>query len=218
MINHGYQYVNIDDCWAVKPGSSNPGCGGEPRDASGKVNANARFPDMRALTDYIHARGLKAGIYTSPGRLICARCSGAYEHEAADAERFAEWGFDFLKYDWCSYGQLVTNRDVAGYQKPYRLMGELLHLQVRDIVFNICNGLGGVWTWGKDMEDGTKAAGLFNRGEYETEVTARWADLGVRGKQTVRDLWRQRDIGDHENEFTAMVARHGVVLLRVRAQ
>lgn len=56
----------IDDCWAVKPGASDGNLAGEPRDAQGKVNANARFPDMKALTDFIHAKGLKAGIYTSP--------------------------------------------------------------------------------------------------------------------------------------------------------
>ncbi len=71
MINHGYMYVNIDDCWAVKPGSMDPMLGGPPRDAAGKVNANRHFPDMRALTDYIHAKGLKAGIYTSPGPTTC---------------------------------------------------------------------------------------------------------------------------------------------------
>ena len=73
MINHGYQYVNIDDCWAVKPGATDPTLGGEPRDARGMVNANQRFPDMKALTDYIHSKGLKAGIYTSPGPTTCAR-------------------------------------------------------------------------------------------------------------------------------------------------
>ena len=68
------------------------------------INANQRFPDMKALTDYIHSKGLKAGIYTSPGPLTCAGYVGAYQHEEQDAQRFAEWGFDFLKYDWCSYG------------------------------------------------------------------------------------------------------------------
>ena len=77
MINHGYQYVNIDDCWSVKPGTPDPTLAGEPRDAQGKVNANPRFPDMKALTDYIHSKGLKAGIYTSPGPLTCAGHVGA---------------------------------------------------------------------------------------------------------------------------------------------
>ncbi len=67
MIDHGYQYVNIDDCWSVRPGSDDPGRRGEPRDADGRINANSYFPDMKAMTDYIHAKGLKAGIYTSPG-------------------------------------------------------------------------------------------------------------------------------------------------------
>ena len=88
MIDHGYAYVNIDDCWAVKPGSP----GQQPRDAQGNVNPNKRFPDMKAMTDYIHAKGLKAGLYTSPGPLTCAGCVGAYQHEEQDARQFARVG------------------------------------------------------------------------------------------------------------------------------
>ncbi len=75
MINHGYQYVNIDDCWAVKPGAADPSVGGEPRDAQGRINANSRFPDMKALTQYIHAKGLKSGIYTARARATRVRIS-----------------------------------------------------------------------------------------------------------------------------------------------
>jgi alpha-galactosidase len=71
--------------------------------------------------------------------------------------------------------------------------------------------------WVKDLEDGSKAVGLFNRGEAETEVSAKWADLDLRGKQIVRDLWRQKDLGTYTGEFKAMVPRHGVVLVRLRA-
>lgn len=150
LINHGYQYVNIDDCWAVKPGSTDPSLGGEPRDAQGKVNANARFPDMKGLTDFIHSKGLKAGIYTSPGPLTCAGHVGAYGHEEPDARRFVEWGFDFLKYDWCSYGDIAKNPSRADLEKPYRLMGDILRRQDRDLVFNLCQyGMGNVWEWGK---------------------------------------------------------------------
>ena len=106
MIDHGYTYVNIDDCWAVKPGAPESELGGAPRDAEGRVNPNSRFPDMKALADYIHARGLKAGIYTSPGPLTCGGHVGAYQHEEQDVQRFVEWGYDFLKYDWCSYGRV----------------------------------------------------------------------------------------------------------------
>jgi alpha-galactosidase len=150
MINHGYQYVNIDDCWAVKPGATDPSLDGAPRDALGKVNANQRFPDMNALTDYIHSRGLKAGIYTSPGPTTCAGHVGAYQHEELDAQRFAEWAFDFLKYAWCSYGGIARNPNRDDLQKPDRLIARLLREQSRDIVFNFCQyGMGNVWEWGK---------------------------------------------------------------------
>jgi alpha-galactosidase len=65
------------------------------------------------------------------------------------------------------------------------------------------------------MEDGSKAVGLFNRGDSETSVTANWSDLGLAGKQEVRDLWRQKDLGEFTGSFTASVPRHGVVLVRV---
>ncbi len=73
MVDHGYQYVNIDDCWSIRPDAKDPSLLGEPRDARGMINSNGRFPDMKALTDYIHAKGLKAGIYTSPGPLHLRR-------------------------------------------------------------------------------------------------------------------------------------------------
>ncbi|HNU27516.1 MAG TPA: NPCBM/NEW2 domain-containing protein, partial [Planctomycetota bacterium] len=113
MINHGYMYINIDDCWMVKPGAPDGPFAGEPRDARGMINSNTRFPDMKALTDYIHSKGLKAGIYTSPGPLTCQGLTGAYRHEELDVRRFVEWGFDFLKYDWCSYGGVAKDRGRA---------------------------------------------------------------------------------------------------------
>ena len=110
MIDHGYMYVNIDDCWSVKPGSTDSTLTGEPRDKNGMINPNKRFPDMKALTDYIHSKGLKAGIYTSPGELTCGGYVAAYGYEEKDVARFVEWGYDFLKYDWCSYSQIRKNR------------------------------------------------------------------------------------------------------------
>jgi alpha-galactosidase len=152
MKDHGYMYVNIDDCWAVKPGDKDPMLGGAARDAQGKVNANKRFPDMKALTDFIHSLGLKAGIYTSPGPTTCAGHEGAYQHEAQDVERFVEWGFDFLKYDWCSYGEIAKNPDLAQLKKPYRLISDQLAKQPRDLVLNLCQyGMGNVWEWGKEV-------------------------------------------------------------------
>jgi alpha-galactosidase len=354
MADAGYQYVNIDDCWMNAKGLSKYQTDskrvGPVRDAAGNIVPNAYFPDMKALTDYVHSKGLKAGTYTSPGESTCAGFGGALGHEAQDAKQFADWGFDFLKYDWCSYGRVAGKKpDLAAMQKPYRLMGDLLKQQNRDIVFNLCQyGMGDVWKWGaevgghcwrtagdlgfelnrifevalknaehrewskpgawndpdyiqigwigaqrggafelakpcpltpseqyafmslwclsaaplfysgdmgrlepftlnvlcnpevievdqdelgqcgrvvplgpktfvmvKDMVDGSKAVGLFNRGQVTTRVKAVWSDLGLQGSQRVRDLWRQQDLGTFEKSFDAAVPRRGGVLIRV---
>jgi alpha-galactosidase len=70
--------------------------------------------------------------------------------------------------------------------------------------------------WAKDMEDGSKAVGLFNRSDREEPVTVKWADLGITGKHVVRDLWRQKDTGSFEGSFTAPVPRHGAVLVKIQ--
>jgi alpha-galactosidase len=353
LADHGYQYVNIDDCWAVRPGAKEPDLQGAERDAEGRVNTNARFPAMKALTDHIHGLGLKAGIYTSPGPKTCAGHVGAWQHEEPDAARFVEWGFDFLKYDWCSYGDIAgKDPSVEAMQKPYRQMSAILKRQPRDVVLNLCQyGMGNVWEWGRevggnswrtagdlgltfegiaaslfrdgfdvyadndlhrfggpgawndpdylligylsnwkgataptpltpneqythvslwslvaaplifsgdvtrldpftlslltndevidvdqdplgrpgrrvwkqgplevwarDLEDGSKAVGLFNRGEGTVDVGATWADLGLSGRQSVRDLWRPKDVGVFEGRYATPVGRHGVVLVKV---
>ena len=152
MADYGYQYVSIDDCWMIKPGSKDPMLMGEPRDAAGAVRTNKHFPDMKALTDYIHGKGLKAGTYTSPGPLTCAGYVGAYEHEEIDAKKIAEWGFDLLKYDWCSYGKIARGKTLEEFQKPYRKMGAILQGLDRDIQLNLCQyGMGDVWKWGGEV-------------------------------------------------------------------
>ncbi len=353
MADVGYQFVNIDDCWMNKEKSKDANHVGPFRDASGNILANKHFPDMKAMTGYIHSKGLRAGIYTSPGPLTCAGFAAAWQHEAADAKQFADWGFDFLKYDWCSYGGVAkkdTDPELVKFKKPYRLMGDLLRQQKRDIVFNLCQyGMGRVWEWGaevgghswrtagdlgfeldrifevalanakhrdfqkpgawndpdylqigfigdahgmgqpkpcpltpteqysfmslwalsaaplffsghmgkldeftinvlcnpevididqdslgqcgrvistgentflmvKQLADGSKAVGLCNAGEFPAEVVAKWTDAGVKGRQTVRDVWRQSDLGSFENEFKAQVPRRGVVLVRLGAK
>jgi alpha-galactosidase len=152
MADFGYSYVSIDDCWMMKPGSTDPTLNGAPRDASGRIRPNLRFPDMPGLTAYIHAKGLKAGIYTGPGPLTCAQYTAAWQHEESDARTFAEWGYDLLKYDWCSYGKLVKPATREDFTKPYVLMGSLLKKQNRDIQFNLCQyGMGEVWKWGGEV-------------------------------------------------------------------
>lgn len=332
LINHGWTYINIDDCWEAG------------RDADGRILSNEKFPDMKALTEYVHGLGLKIGLYSSPGPKTCAGFTASYQFEEKDALRYAEWGFDYLKYDWCSYGDIARNPDLAALQKPYFVMRAALDKAPRDIVYSLCQyGMGDVWKWGaevggncwrttgditdtwgsmagigfkqvghekfagpghwndpdmlvvgyvgwsanvrptrlspneqythislwclldsplligcdmtkldeftlnlltndevlgvnqdplgrqaglvaknagaevwaKDLEDGSKAVGLFNRGQTETTVTAKWSDLGVTGKQVVRDLWRQKDAGSFDDAFSVSVPRHGVVLVKI---
>jgi alpha-galactosidase len=152
MADFGYQYVNVDDCWTTKPGSKVPELSGEPRDQDGAIRPNGHFPDMQALAAYIHGKGLKAGLYSSPGPLACGDYTGSYQHEEIDARTFAAWGYDFLKYDWCSYDNVAPQKlTLADYRKPYDRMGGILRKLDRDMVFNLCQyGMGDVWTWGAD--------------------------------------------------------------------
>jgi len=345
MADSGYQYVNIDDCWMKKRGD-------EPyRDKDGAILPNAKFPGIQGMVDYIHSKGLKAGLYTSPGPWTCAGYVGSYEHEQIDARKFAEWGFDFLKYDWCSYSDVAGGNDLEHMKRPYKKMGDILAALNRDLVHNLCQyGMGEVWTWGaetghcwrttgdlgvvegtllpgfyqiglsnaahyeyggpghwndpdyiligyvgnarsindppiptkltpneqysymsmwclmaaplffsgdmaildeftlgvlcsaevievdqdplgrqakplvqddetlimaKPLEDGSLAVGLFNLAEAPREMAVDWSLLGIQGKQWVRDLWRQKDLGVFDNRFAATIPRHGVVLVRL---
>lgn len=354
MADVGYDYVNIDDCWMNAPEYSDSSRMGPLRDEAGNILCNSHFPDMKSLTGYIHAKGLKAGIYTSPGPLTCGSFAGAWQHEEQDARQFAEWGFDFLKYDWCSYGRIAAATNpgmktfpVEVYKEPYKLMGDILEKQERDIVYNLCQyGMGEVWKWGgevggncwrtagdlgfeldrifevalknsehreyskpgewndpdyiqigwigiargmgepkpvempfnmqyaymslwslmaapliysgdmtkldeftlnvlcnpevievnqdplgesglvikrseeqfimvKNLHDGTKAVGLFNRGKENAEVNVSFAEIDLSGKHPVRDLWRQKDIGRYRDKFTAIVPPQGVIMVRI---
>ncbi len=348
MADVGYQYVNIDDCWMNFVKHKDPKRMGPRRDEQGNILPNAYFPDMAAMTAYIHAKGLKAGLYTSPGAQTCAGCEGAWDKELQDARQFAAWNFDFLKYDWCSYQKKAANASLEEMKKPYIKMGNILKTLDRDIVLNLCQyGMGDVWNWGaevggqcwrtsgdlgmeleryhevavrnaehwqcakpgawndpdylmigyegaasegaeakafplspseqysyfslwclmasplfysgdmtkldeftlnilcnpevididqdplgaqghpvirradeteiwtKPLEDGSVAVGLFNRAEIEQPVKVAWSEIGLKGKQRVRDLWRQKDLGVIDTEYTAPVSRNGVVLVRV---
>jgi len=363
LIDHGWTYINIDDYWQVHRNSRDTTLQGPKRDAEGRILPNPRFPDMKGLVDYVHSKGLKIGIYSSPGPWTCGGCVGSFDYELLDAQQYAEWGFDYLKYDWCSYSPELeyqrgntnwspnavgningTPNDRTKLMLPYKVMQEALLKQPRDIIYSLCQyGAGNVWEWGtevggnswrttgdigdtwggmsgigfgqaghekfagpghfndpdmlvigkvgwgpqlrdtrlspneqythislwcllasplligcdmtqldeftlnlltndevleinqdslgrqaarisqngmlevwaKDLEDGSKAVGLFNRGSIEESVTVNWTDLGLSGEQTVRDLWRQQDLGKYTGQFQAKVGRHGVVLVKI---
>jgi len=362
LMNHGWSFINIDDYWENNHNRKNdPTLQGDFRDAEGNVQPNARFKDMKGLADYIHSKGLKAGLYSSPGPLTCGQCAGSWQHEMQDAKTYADWGFDYLKYDWCSYGKIANDSsqnsvphyfrksktgDSTGAIYPYELMGKALVAQKRDIVFSLCQyGMADVWKWGatvngncwrttgdivdtwkslsnigfnqdkcasysapghyndpdmlivgyvgwgkphptrltpdeqythislwsllsaplllgcdlekldaftlnlisndevldvdqdplaigakrvsskdsldvfvKPLEDGNIAVGLFNRSTKKATITANWQDLGIKGKRTVRDLWRQKDVALSNDKYEAEVAPHGVVLVKMSAK
>ena len=144
LARHGFQYVNIDDTWEL--GRS----GDTGRDAQGNILTNDKFPDMPGLAAYVHSKGLKIGLYSSPGPTTCGGYTASYQHERQDAATYAKWGFDYLKYDWCSYDQVVHgDHSLPTLQKPYDIMGAALAAQPRDIVFSLCQyGMGDVWKWG----------------------------------------------------------------------
>ncbi len=134
MRDAGYIYVNIDDTWEGT------------RDAHGNIRSNEKFPDMKALADYVHSKGLKLGIYSSPGPKTCAGYEGSYQHETQDARTFAAWGIDYLKYDWCSATQVYTPDSQPG---AYAKMGQALLDSGRAILYSLCQyGQVDVGTWG----------------------------------------------------------------------
>lgn len=133
MRDAGYVYLTIDDGWQGT------------RDDAGNLRPNERFPDMKALAGYVHAKGLKFGIYSSPGPRTCGRFEGSYGYEARDAAMFASWGVDFLKYDLCSAGQLFAEADQP---RLFQLMAEHLRATGRPIVYSISQyGRASVQDW-----------------------------------------------------------------------
>ena len=334
LIDYGFRYVNIDDAWEGA------------RDANGEIQTNSKFPDIAALATYVHSKGLCLGIYSSPGPKTCGGYTASYQHEQQDADTYAKWGVDYLKYDWCSYGGIAPpNPTIADYQAPYVLMRQCLDHCSRDIVFSLCQyGMGDVWNWGKkvggnlwrttgdindswgslssiafsqsdhasgagpggwndpdmlvvgklgwgdnihqtgltpneqithitmwsllaaplllgcdltkldpwtkalmtnhdvlDVDqdplgkpatrrfstedgvevwsrplwDGTTAVGFMNRAPQAQKITATWAQLGLAGRQPVRDLWLRKNLGDRSGELSAEVPSHGAKLFRI---
>ena len=144
MKDAGYIYVNIDDTWEGK------------RDADGVMHTNDKFPDMKALADYVHSKGLKIGIYSGPGNKTCGGYAASLGHEEQDAKLYAEWGIDYLKYDECSFTGDVLEKQAPGDKAAqmrlmvaaYSKMGKALQATGRPIVFSLCQyGWDAVWEW-----------------------------------------------------------------------
>lgn len=141
MAKAGYTYIVVDEGWT------------SGRDANGNIVGNGKFPNMKALADYVHSKGLKIGIYSSPGPQSCSgKMGGGYQgslgHEEQDARTFAGWGYDYLKYDWCSAGSVYGNTREE-HQGAYQKMGEALLKTGRPMVYSLCQyGAADVWKWG----------------------------------------------------------------------
>ncbi len=135
MMDAGYEYIVIDDCWQVD------------RDENGEIVVDAeRFPNgMKHVVDYVHSKGLKFGIYSCAGTLTCAKRPGGRGYEFQDARTYARWGVDYLKYDWC-------NTTTQNPQASYSIMRDALYKAGRPVVFSICEwGANKPWEWAKDV-------------------------------------------------------------------
>jgi len=350
LIDHGWTYVNLDDGWERSAREADPLFEGPVRTPDGTMLTNKKFPDMKALGDYIHGKGLKFGIYSGPGPTTCQRLEASWQHELQDFRTFASWGVDYLKYDWCGYTSVLapgeTNQQLPVLKRPYQVARTALDQVARDIIYSLCQyGWGNVWEWGAEkgiegnswrttgditdtwesmngigfqqvghskfaspghwndpdmlvigkvgwgpklrdsrltpneqyvhitlwtllasplllgndltqmddfelnlvtndevlavhqdplgkaadrvskkdelevwsrpLADGSLAVGLFNRDEMDMPVRVSWGELGIRGTQAVRDLWRQKDLGTFDGEFSSVVPRHGTVFVRL---
>ena len=159
----GYEYLVIDDCWALKE-----------RDENGRLVADPqKFPHgMKAVADYVHSKGLKFGMYSCAGYLTCAAYPGSFEYEFIDAKTFAEWGVDFLKYDYCYHSSVIHGKYL------YRRMGLALKNCGRDILFSAC-------TWGAD-----------NTAEWIRETSANmWRSTGdvFDNWETIKSIIEQQE-------------------------
>jgi len=135
MKEAGYRYINIDDCWQGQ------------RDAKGFIQADpVKFPSgIKALADYVHSKGLKLGIYSDVGYQTCGSHVASRDHEAQDAQTYAQWGVDYLKYDWCNHDGLEA-------QAAYTKMRDALYATGRPIVFSLCEwGSNKPWEWAANV-------------------------------------------------------------------
>jgi len=159
----GYIYINIDDCWHGK------------RDSLGFIHPNQeRFPSgMKALSDYVHSKGLKLGIYSCAGSKTCAGYPGSRGHEYQDAITYASWGIDYLKYDWCN----TENLNAIG---AYTTMRDAIYSAGRPIVFSICEwGVSKPWEWGRNIGHLWRTTGDITA-HFDSVVNhGTWSSFGV---------------------------------------
>jgi alpha-galactosidase len=197
----GYQYVNIDDCWH-----------GE-RDARGFITANKeRFPSgMKALADYVHSKGLKIGIYSDAGWKTCGGHPGSRGHEYQDALTYAEWGMDYLKYDWCETNGLKA-------EGAYLTMREALRKAGRPVLFSLCEwGDNQPWTWAKDVGHSWRTTGDIHPCFDCIEDHGTWKSWGVTYILDKQEGLRKYAGPDHWNDMDMLEVGNGMSVNEDRA-
>jgi alpha-galactosidase len=201
MRDAGYQYVVIDDCWQG------------PRDAKGFVTADSqRFPaGIRALADYVHARGLKFGIYSDAGRLTCGGRPGSQGHEYADALTYASWGVDYLKYDWCNTGDRNA-------QEAYAVMADALRVSGRPIVFSMCEwGTAKPWLWAKNVGNLWRTTGDIWDSFATKDKAHDWAHPMLEIVDSNEPLWPHAGPGHWNDPDMLEVGNGGMTTAEYRA-
>jgi alpha-galactosidase len=197
----GYRYVNIDDCWHGD------------RDARGFFTANKeRFPSgMKALADYVHAKGLKLGIYSDAGWKTCGGRPGSRGHEYQDALTYAEWGIDYLKYDWCETNGLKA-------EGAYLTMREALRAAGRPVLFSLCEwGDNQPWLWGKDVGHSWRTTGDIT-GCFDCIVEhGTWHASGALQILDKQEGLRQYAGPDHWNDMDMLEVGNGMSVNEDRA-
>ncbi len=194
LADYGYSYMNIDDAWEA--GERNP---------DGTISANEKFPDMKALGDWLHGNGLKLGIYSSPGDRTCGGHLGSLDHERQDAETWNAWGVDYLKYDWCGYSKVFNpSRDhsTAAYMRPYMKMQQYLREQPRDIFYSLCQyGMADVWEWGAFVD--------ANSWRTTGDITDQWESMSDIGFGSQLELYPYAGPGHWNDPDMLVVGKVG---------
>jgi alpha-galactosidase len=201
MRDAGYRYVNIDDCWQGQ------------RDARGFIQPDPqRFPSgMKALADYVHARGLKFGLYSDAGWQTCGGRPGSRGYEFQDALTYAEWGVDYLKYDWCHTEGLKA-------EGAYQTMGAALRAAGRPVLLSLCEwGQSKPWQWARDVGHAWRTTGdIFNCFDC-VEDHGDWKSFGVLQILDMQDGLRAHAGPGHWNDPDMLEVGNGMPLAEDRA-
>ena len=202
MKEAGYQYVNLDDFWQAPH-----------RDAQGNILADPiRFPSgIKALAEYVHSKGLKLGVYSDAGSHTCGGRPGSRDHETQDAQAYASWGVDYLKYDWCDVGDLKA-------PEAYKKMSAALRATGRPILFSLCEwGTSKPWTWAKGVGQSWRTTGDIYASFDQIRHHTGYNDYGVLAILDMQDGLRKFAGPGHWNDPDMLEVGNGMSVNEDRA-